>query len=103
MFLSIYTTEEAEMNKIMLLGFLMAIGSINVFGKTEVSLIDKYLAKQSPKELRLYFMVKSQLKTRSERLFFLNLARKDKITYTKYLLGGSEVSFSTSRSSFSLF
>lgn len=91
------------MKKLLLLCFLMVFGSFNIFGKTEVSLIDKYLAKQSPKELRLYFMVKSQLKTRSERLFFLNLARRDKVTYTKYLLGGSEVSFSSSRSSFSLF
>ena len=91
------------MKKLILFGFLMIIGSLNSFAEAEMSLIDRYISKQSPGELRLYFMVKSQLKTREERLFFLNLPRQDKVIYTRYLLGGSKVSFSRSRGSFSLF
>ena len=94
---------EMIMKKLILFGFLMIFGSLNSFIRAEMSLVDKYISKQSPRELRLYFMVKSQLKSRDERLFFLNLSRQDKAIYTRYLLGGSKVSFSRSRGSFSLF
>ena len=95
--------KEIMMKKLILFGFLVIFSPIKSNSSSDVSLVDKYLTKQSPRELRLYFMVKSQLKTRDERLFFLNLSIQDKAIYTRYLLGDSKVSFSRSRSSFTLF
>jgi len=78
-----------------IVGFLFQ--PINLLGESKPhargNLLKIYEKKQGDKDLRLYYMVKSKLKTRNDKIYFLNLSLKDKRVYAKYLLNGSDVSF----------
>ena len=60
-------------------------------------LLKMYEEKQDQADLRLYYMVKSRLKSRNDKIYFLNLGLRDKKIYTKYLLKNSDVGFHKKR------
>ena len=75
----------------------LSFHSFAMANRVESSSVDKllkiYEEKQELADLRLYYMVKTRLKTRNERIFFLNLKLRDKKIYTKYLLKNSDIRF----------
>ena len=83
--------------------FLQTVFStVEANGIGQDKLLKTYESRQKPADLRLYYMVKSRLKTRNDRIYFLNLNLRDKKVYTKYLLNNSDVRFKKNRG-YSLF
>ena len=60
----------------------------------------KYEKEQNLLDLRLYYMVKSKLKTKHEKIYFLNLPTRDKKVYARYLNGNKSFEFRKTRSRF---
>ena len=60
--------------------------------------IHEYERTQDLLDLRLYYMVKSKLKTKQDRIYFLNLSTRDKKIYARYLNGNKSFQFKKTRS-----
>ena len=83
----------SRMMILMMLFLQTSLSTVEANGVGRDKLLKTYESNQKPADLRLYYMVKSRLKTRNDKIYFLNLSLRDKKVYTKYLLNNSDVRF----------
>ena len=70
------------------------------YGNDSERWLHEYERTQDLIDLRLYYMVKSKLRTKQDKIYFLNLSTRDKKIYARYLNGNKSFEFRKAQTRF---